>query len=123
MSLSLAQWKEILSPEAFERLKEEYERALQVGSSGTTPNVERNAGNGRVEEKKAARFNTLVCINIHSLRRRLADSDGISGKSAIDGLVKGGILPDDRPEYVESVSFTQEKSNIEKTIITIYERE
>lgn len=34
-------------------------------------------------------------IVVHQRRRRLCDPDGAYGKAAIDGLVAGGILPDD----------------------------
>jgi len=60
-------------------------------------------------------------INIHSRRGRLADSDGISAKAAIDGLVAGGILGDDSPAWVESVTYSQELSEIEETIIEVWE--
>lgn len=74
----------------------------------------------RVGKKKVERLDTLCSIAIHSVRRRLADADGISGKAAIDGLIHGGILKDDSPKEVESVSYTQEKTKgKEKTIITI----
>lgn len=58
-------------------------------------------------------------IKIHSKRRRLTDSDGVSGKWAVDGLVAGGIIPDDSPEWVESVTFSQELSEHEETILTV----
>lgn len=56
---------------------------------------------------------------MHSRRRRLADPDGLCAKWAIDGLVESGILPDDSAEWVESVTFTQEKSAIEDTRIDL----
>ena len=63
-------------------------------------------------------------IHIHSRRYRLADPDGISGKAAIDGLVDAGILQDDSPEQIESVTYSQEKirkGETEETIIDIQE--
>lgn len=60
-----------------------------------------------------------VKIHIHSVRKRLADPDGLSGKAVIDGLVKTGVLPDDSLKYVSGVEFSQEKGSEEKTIITI----
>lgn len=60
-----------------------------------------------------------VCIHIHSVRKRLADPDGVSAKAAIDGIVKSGLLADDNSEIIKSVTFTQEKGDPEKTIITI----
>jgi len=76
-------------------------------------------------KKKDARFNTPVRIRFHSLRHRLADPDGISGKAALDGLVHAGILQDDSvKEIIEPVIHTQEKIPLdqqETTIITIEE--
>lgn len=52
----------------------------------------------------------------------MADSDGISGKAAIDALVTEGILVNDTTKYVKEVRFSQEKTKgPEKTIITIEE--
>ena len=62
-----------------------------------------------------------VCVHVHSKRIRLADTDGCSVKAVMDGITKAGILPDDSAKFIEKVSFTQEKSNTEETIITIVE--
>ena len=70
------------------------------------------------------RFDTQVCITIHSYRRRLCDPDGISGKAVIDGIVKAGILTDDTPEQIKEVRFKQTKIKSpaeEKTEIIISE--
>ena len=58
-------------------------------------------------------------IRIVSYRARLIDIDNISGKAVIDGLVHAGVLPDDSPEFVQEVVFTQRKSKEERTIIHI----
>lgn len=62
-------------------------------------------------------------IRIHSRRRRLADPDGISGKAVIDGLVAGGLLRDDSAKTIKEVSYSQEKSEVEETVIEIWEDE
>ena len=70
------------------------------------------------------RFNTQVCILVHSYRHRLADPDGISAKAAIDGIVKAGILFDDQTKQIKEVRFKQTKiptKEEEKTVITIEE--
>ena len=87
--------------------------------ANTIANLEPIACNEPVGAQEGQRFDTPVCIHIHSVRKRLADSDGISGKAAIDGLVKAGILKDDTTEFVKEVRFSQEKGSIEKTIISI----
>ncbi len=86
----------------------------------STANVEPDPSPGlkttHVDEKIHPRFR----INIHSRRRRLCDPDGISAKAAIDGLVKGGLLSDDSTKYIDAVTFSQERSENEETIIEIW---
>lgn len=68
------------------------------------------------------RFNSPVCIIIHSYRRRLADPNNINTKAAIDGIVKAGILTDDSPKQIKEVRFKQTKIKApeeEKTEIVI----
>lgn len=84
--------------------------------------MEQNTSNGANGKKAPPRFDTLCRIHVHSLRHRLADADGISGKAAIDGLVHFGILEDDKASCVKEVSYSQEKiatSQKESTILTI----
>lgn len=71
--------------------------------------LERTASGESVEARKNPAFNSRVSITIVSFRMRLADSDGISGKAAIDGLVHAGIIGDDSAEYVEEVRYKQIK--------------
>jgi len=66
----------------------------------------------KTKDKKA-------CIHVHSCRHRLADPDGISIKYALDGIVETGILRGDDDKFIKEISFSQEKSKEEKTIITI----
>ena len=72
---------------------------------------------------KATPFTSPVSISIHSKRKRLVDADAVSAKAAIDGLVHSGLLKDDSPEFVQEVSYSQEKVSPEEeeTIITIKE--
>ena len=82
--------------------------------------MEPNTGHAAQGAHAAEKIHPPVRITIHSVRRRLADSDGISGKACIDGIVKAGLLDDDSAEYVQEVRFTQEKTTgAEKTVITI----
>jgi len=55
-------------------------------------------------------IDTPIRIHIHSVRKRLADADGVSGKAAIDGLIVAGVLADDGPQIVSAVTFTQERT-------------
>lgn len=96
---------------------------IRSETSIQTPNMELSAGSKQMEKKKTARFTAPVNIGIHSIRKRLCDADGVSGKAVIDGIVKAGILVDDGPDFIREVRFTQEKAKgrEEETIITIEE--
>lgn len=72
-------------------------------------NVEPPACDASLGAEEIPRLDTPCRIHVRSFRHRLADSDGISAKAAIDGLVHAGILPDDSALYVEEVCFYQEK--------------
>ena len=76
---------------------------------------------GQQMEKEADKgYGSPAHIHVHSRRNRLTDEDGISAKYAIDALIAGGILPDDRKKYVSGVSYSQEKTKgPEITEITI----
>jgi hypothetical protein len=67
------------------------------------------------------KYDTLVDIHVHSIRKRLTDSDGVSAKAAIDGLVHTGLLENDSPKEVRYVSYSQEKGEKEETIIIVKE--
>ena len=79
-------------------------------------------GDASTGEKHPIPLDSQSRIYLHSRRHRLTDSDGISGKATIDGLVNAKVLHDDRPDYVQRVSYSQEKipkTEHEETIITI----
>jgi len=71
-----------------------------------------------VAKKEGEGLDKRFHIGIHSKRNRLADQDGVSIKAVLDGMVKAGILVDDSAKFVKEVSFTQEQSEVEETIIT-----
>ena len=83
------------------------------------PYLESAIRNEQVGTAKGDKLDKRVRIHIHSKRWRLADPDGVSCKAAIDGLAEGGIFVDDSAKYVEKVSFSQEKSETEETVIDI----
>lgn len=82
--------------------------------------MEQGDSNASLGEKKAKRCDSRINIHIHSIRKRLVDPDGVSAKAVIDGIVKAGLLPDDSSEFVNQVSYSQEKGKEEETIITLY---
>ena len=61
-------------------------------------------------EEKITRPIAPVDIVVHSIRRRLVDTDGISAKAVIDGLVKAGIFEDDNAQIIKSIKYTQESA-------------
>lgn len=67
------------------------------------------------------RFTAPVVIRVISYRKRLTDTDGISVKAVLDGIVRAGILSDDTSEQVKEITFENRKSKDEKTIIEIDE--
>ena len=97
--------------------------ARQDRATNSTSNVEPSISNAPMAAQTVTRLNSPCRIHVHSVRKRLADADGISGKAAIDALTLSGLLQDDSPEFVREVSYSQEKGTPEKTIIEIYEVE
>lgn len=91
-------------------------------SSVSLANLESNFRDEALEQEEVASLHPPVRIHIHSKRKRFVDADGVSAKAAIDGLVHAGILPDDSANYVQEVSYSQEKADEEETIIEIWER-
>ena len=94
-------------------------------SAISTANMESNIGYEQMGKDEGEKLDKRVNIHIESLRYRLADPDGISGKAAIDGLVSAGILPDDSAGEVKAVTYSQKKvsakNEAEITIITLEE--
>lgn len=82
-------------------------------------NVERNARHAATQTDAGQKVDSRVRIHFHSKRRRAIDPDGLYAKAAIDGLRQGGLLVDDSAKYVEAVSYSQESSDSDETIITI----
>ena len=85
----------------------------------TIADLEQAISNEPMAKDGCAKFDTQVCVHVHSVRHRLADPDGISAKAAIDGLVACKILSNDTTEQIKQVTFSQSKGGPEKTIITI----
>lgn len=84
-------------------------------------NMEQALGDELLAEKELTPLDSLCSIHIHSKRKRLVDADGVSAKAAIDSLVLAGLLQDDSPKFVKEVTYSQEQSAEEETIITICE--
>ena len=86
------------------------------------PHLESHIIHASLSAKGITGLDTPCGIHIHSLRHRLTDPDGISGKAVIDGLVHAGVFTDDTTEQIKEITFSQEKigkTEEEKTIITI----
>ena len=85
-------------------------------------NMESNTGDEAAKANEIKKIDAQVSIHLHSKRHKLADADGLCAKWVIDSIVSVGILQDDSPKEVKSVSYSQEKvtkNEPEETIITI----
>ena len=71
--------------------------------------MESGAGNERVAAKKTPRLDGQFSIVFRSYRHRLADTDGICGKYALDALVSANVFQDDSPDIITKVSHEQVK--------------
>ena len=60
-----------------------------------------------------------VRIHLHQKRKRLVDIDNVYAKAVIDGIRSSGLIADDSPAHVKEVTYSQEKSVEESTIITV----
>lgn len=103
----------------FRALPEHMQRAIARAIAATTPNVESPFRDESMATKETPRHFTYCSLHVHSVRHRLADSDGISAKAVIDGLVHAGVLPTDSAKVIKQVTYSQEKGDPEETIITI----
>lgn len=116
MGLSLSKAKQLFPPETYEIINKKYHRAA---ASGFSSDVECSVGDGMARSQKGARYSTPVSIRIYSVRKRLADADGISAKAAIDGLRHSGILSDDTTAWINEIRYSQEKCQKDQDEITI----
>lgn len=108
-------------------LPERYRKQVlaQIGTPNPAANYKQNTGNESVGKKEIERhyrpIDRPVAIHYHTERSRLADSDGNFTKYFTDALVTSGLLVDDSPKYVTSITHSQEKSKKERIVIEIYE--
>jgi Holliday junction resolvase RusA-like endonuclease len=62
-------------------------------------------------------------VRVHTIGKRLADTDGNSIKAVFDGITAAGIWPDDSSKFIQEICFTQEVGKKDQTIIEIIEEE
>lgn len=67
---------------------------------------------------QATPFTEPVHIIVTRYGRRAIDCDNVCAKLAIDGLVKAGVIENDSPKYVESVTL-RSKAGDPETVIEI----
>ena len=91
-------------------------------ASLSTTNMEQAVSNESLGKKKMPRFDSPVHIHVISYRKRKHDTDGVSAKAVLDGIVRAGILADDSSEQVKSITFeSRQAKSEEKTLIEIKE--
>jgi hypothetical protein len=83
--------------------------------------VEPDTGDGSAPKDAAKKVCQRFNIVVHHRSRRLADATGRSHKAAVDGLVGGGLLPDDSPIYLAEIRETFEQRRNEETVIEIWQ--
>ena len=84
--------------------------------------MEQDSWNAALSKNGASAFDSCVNILVISYRRLNHDTDGVSVKAVLDGLVHAGILADDSSKQVKTVTFESRKTGkgeAEKTIIEI----
>ena len=81
--------------------------------------VEPSATGEALHQDEYPSFNTPVNIKVISYRKYKHDTDGVSVKAVLDGLVAVGILAGDTSEHVKEVTFESRKSKDESTLIVI----
>ncbi len=84
-------------------------KVINISAANKIADLEHAASDGAPQTNAGPAFNTQVRITVVSYRCRLADSDGISPKYAVDGLVYAGIIKDDSLKYVAEVRQAQNK--------------
>lgn len=113
-------WKLTDLPEEYQKqLEEKLAKENSNRTTHTATNVEPRTGNEPMGAQEATGCDSRCSIHVRSIRSRLADPDGICAKAAIDGLQRCGILQDDSAKHVKEVTYSQEKGEPEKTIITL----
>lgn len=81
--------------------------------------VESGAGDATLSAYGFAQVDSPVRIRVISYRKLRHDTDGVSAKAVIDGLVHAGVLADDTSEQVKEITFESRKSKDERTVIEI----
>jgi len=79
-----------------------------------------SVGDEQVAEEKAPRLDRQARIHFHTVRKRLADPDGNFTKYVLDSLVGEGVFQDDRQEFLEEVSHSQEQGKEERIVVEVY---
>lgn len=104
--------------------EDEWKEESHNRAGHTTTTVERPAQQTLAAQEKDCRFSSPVCITVTSYRKAISDTDGVSVKAFLDGLVKIGLLEDDSCKQVKEVRFKTiilPKGGKEKTILEIEE--
>lgn len=109
------------SPALQKRIQDAIRKETRNRTAPAPANVEPAPSHEPLATGKGPYFTSPVDIHCHSIRKRLADPDGIVIKYSLDAIVRAGILANDTTKEVRHVTFSQEQGEPEKTIITIEE--
>lgn len=103
----------------FRRLPKAMRDAIRNSNPAAVAKLESSSRKKHAPENVIEAMVTPVHIRIHCVRKRLLDRDNPYYKPVIDGIRDSGLLPDDRPEFVAGISYTQEQGEPEETIVTL----
>jgi len=99
----------------------EWQKKIRDQAASQVSHDKQHSGDGAKTKVKAKAYMQRARLHIHSKRHRLCDPDGLYPKHFIDSAVRGGVLVDDSADYISQVTFSQEKSDVEETILTFTE--
>ena len=88
-------------------------------TSISSPYLEQDHGYAAFPTNDTPAFDSCVSIRVISYRKYNHDTEGVSLKAVLDGLVAFGILVDDSAKQIKEVTFESRKSTIERTVIEI----
>lgn len=97
-------------------------KANNYRATVSVADVEQDSSDASLGAEKTAGLAARCRILVTSYRHRMHDTDGVSCKAVLDGLVRRGLLHDDTAKEIEEISFRSvivTKTESERTTIEI----
>jgi hypothetical protein len=106
-TLALQEYDVLNRPSKKKKLRLKELRKQQVPERRRLSRMLKNGYEREQITDRPVELNGPIAINFHHFRHRKIDNDNLSGKAMLDSLVEIGLLPDDGPEVVYSVTHQQ----------------